>query len=283
MQQTQPPVRHDPFGADGRERLLRRLAGTGAGAVVVTAVFARWFPPAAVIGLIGLYLVGVPLSYGLERRWPSRASGAPLLRYTVVAVLATVTVFGLLGAVTTDLSLWVVGAYGLPVAAILGPLVSTVAYHLPRRWLATAATIGVVTTVGVAPALVWLEQRPPAPHDFMVVNDTDEFRATFQDARGLADAIAVEFDDLAAEGHARLDQDTWIEVADRIRDRDLGDHEQHVRSHLEQDLPTLRSDPEQPVRLITTIVRDAEQACVAVTRQQTASFSEPCRDLDLAR
>jgi len=237
----------------------------------------------AVIGLIGLYLVGLPRSYVLERRWPSRAAGAPVVRYTVAAMLATVTVFGLLGAVTTDLSLGVVMIYGLPVAAILGPLVSTLAYHLPRRWVVTAAAVGLVTAVGVAPALVWLDQRPPAPHDFMVVNDTPEFRATFQDARGLAEAIAVGFDELAGQGRERLDQETWIEVADRIRERDLGDHEQHVRSQLEPDLPTLRSAPDEPVRLITTIVRDAEQACVAVTRQRTATFSEPCRDLDLAR
>ncbi len=278
----EPQVHHDPFGVDGRERLLRRLAGTGAGAVAVTATFGWSFPQAAIIGLVGLYLVGLPLSYVLERRWPTRASGAPAVRYCVAAMLATVAVFGLLGAVTGDLWLWVAMVYGLPVAAVLGPLVSTVAYHLPRRWLTTVAAIGLVTAVGVAPALVLLDQRPPAPHDYMVVNDTQELRATFRDARGLADAIAGEFDELAGQGRARLDQDTWIEVADRIRERDLGDHEQHTRYHLEQDLPTLRSDPDEPARLITTIVRDAEQACVAITRQRTATYSAPCRDLDLA-
>jgi hypothetical protein len=283
MEQTHDLVRRDPFGVDGRERLLRRLAGTGAGAVAVTAAFAWWFPQAAIIGLIGLYLVGLPLSFVLERRRPSRATGAPVLRYTVGAMLATVVVFGILGALTTDLWLWFAIIYALPVAALLGPLVSATAYHLPRRSLAAVTAIGLVTATGVAPALVWLDQRPPAPDDFMVVNDTAEFRTTFRDARGLADAIAVEFDDLAGEGRARLDQETWIEVSDRILARDLGDHEQHSRFLMGQDLPALRSEPDEPVRLITTIVRDAEQACVAVTRHRTATFSEPCRALDLAR
>ncbi len=280
MKETEPLVRRDPFGAGPRERVLRRLAGTGAGAVVLTAAFAWWFPQAAIIGLVGLYLVGLPLSFVLERRWPSRAAGAPVVRYTLGAMLATVAVVGLLGALTGDLWFWVVIVYCLPVAAILGPLVPAVAYHLPRGWLAAATAIGLVTALGVAPTLVWLEQRPPAPHDFMVVNDTSEFRATLQDARGLADAIAVEFDELAGEGRARLGHDTWVEVADRIADRELGDHESHVR--FRQDLPVLRSDPNEAVRLITTIVRDAEQACVVVTRRRTATFSEPCRDLDLA-
>ena len=117
----------------------------------------------------------------------------------------------------------------------------------------------------------------------MVVTDTPEFGATFRDARGLADAIAVEFDALAGEGRARLGQDTWVEVVDRIGDRELGDHGWHVRFRQVQELPTLRSGPDEPVRLITTIVRDAEQACVAVTRQRTATLSVPCRDLDPAR
>ncbi len=283
MPQTQPPARRDPFGADRRERLLRRLAGTGAGAVTVTAAFAWWFPFAAIIGLLGLYAVGLPMSYALERWWPSRATGAPVVRYAVAAVLGTVAVFGLIGAVTTEA--WVVVAilYGLPVAAVLGPLVSVLAFRLPRGWLAGVAIAGLAAAVVVTPTLVWLDQRPPAPDDFLVVNDTPEFRATFGDARGLADAIAEGFDALADRGHPRLQQGTWIEVADRIRERDLGDHEQHTRSHLEGDLPSLRSDPDEPVRLITTIVRDAEQACVAVTRERADTFSEPCRDLDLAR
>ncbi len=190
---------------------------------------------------------------------------------------------GLLGALTEDLWWWVAIVYCLPVAATLAPLVSAVAYHLPRRRLAAATAIGLLTALGVAPASVWLEERPPAPHDFMVVNDTPELRATFHDAHGLGDAIAAEFDELAADGRARLDQETWIEVADRIGERDLGDDQQHTRFHLEHDLPPLRSDPEEPVRLITTIVREGDQACVAVTRQRTATFPEPCRDLDLAR
>lgn len=171
MQETGPQAHHDPFGRDGRERLLRRLAGTDAGALP-----------------------------------------------------ATVAVFGLLGAVTADLWLWVAIVYGLPDAAVLVPLVSAVAHHLPRRWLTTVAAIGLVTAARAAPALVWLEQRPPAPHDYVVVDDTQELRATFRDARGLADPIAGEFDELAGQGRARLDQENWIEVADRIRKRYLGDH-----------------------------------------------------------
>ncbi len=59
---------------DTRERVLRRLAGTGAGAVVVTGAFAWWFPLAAIIGLGGLYLVGLPLSYLLERWRPGSSA-----------------------------------------------------------------------------------------------------------------------------------------------------------------------------------------------------------------
>lgn len=281
MEPIEPTIPQDRFGADLRERVLRRLAGTGAGAAAVTVALGWWFPVAAFIGLFGLYVVGLPLSFVLERRWPSRA-GAPAARYAVAAIVATVVVFGLLGAVTASLWLWVAMVYAVPVAALLGSLVPAVAYHLPRQWLTTVSAIGLLTAVGVAPTLVWLDQRPPAPHDFMVVNDTPEFRTTFRDARGLADAIASEFEELASQGRARLAHDRWVAVADRIGDRDLGDHEWHVRFHQDQDLPMLRSGHDEPVRLITTVVRDAEQACVAVTRQRTAAFSQPCRELDLA-
>lgn len=274
--------RLDPFGNGAREGLLRRLAGAGGGAVAVTAAFSWWLAPATVIGLVGLYAVGLPLSYVLERRRPSTATGAPLLRYTLVATVATVVVFGLLGAISEDLWWWAFILFGLPVAAILGPLVAALAHHLPRRWLGATSALGLVTALVIAPAVIWVEQRPPAPHDFIVVNNTPELRATFGDAYGLAEAVRAEFDELARQGHPRRSHQTWVKVTDRIGARDLGDHQMHTRYHLEDELPRLRSDPSQTVRLITAIVRHADQACVVVRHDQAVTFPGACRDLDVA-
>jgi hypothetical protein len=253
----------DPFGSTTAERALRRLAGAGVTVVLAVAVFGWWFPLAAAIAVVGILAVGVPVSWVLERRRPSRAVGAPLLRYAVVGGTSATVVLFVLGSVTGDLWLWVVALYGLPVAVVSGLVASAAAYHLPARLLVSATSVGLVVGLGVLPTLWWWQERPPAPYDYLVVNDTPELRASHGDALGLAAAVAVEFDRVGAASGDRRRQETWITVSERITSRAMGDHEAWARFTEDEDLPVERSNG-ATVRLVSVIVRDGGRACVVV-------------------
>lgn len=70
-----------------RPSTCRVVLGNGGGLLL-------WLPPGAVIAAAAIYLLGVPLSLGLEARWPAAHGSAPVRRYVglgaVVAVAVTV-------------------------------------------------------------------------------------------------------------------------------------------------------------------------------------------------
>ncbi|MCC5949279.1 MAG: hypothetical protein JJT89_12565 [Nitriliruptoraceae bacterium] len=266
------------FGDAPSERWWRWCAGAFTAAGIVGLAFAPWFAFAAILTLAGCVLVGLP-AVALLERW--RPTTRPIRRYLLVGPLSVALVFGVAEWVVRSpgsegLYLFM-GLYALPVAALCGALAAGVAVHLPRRLVPpVAAVMGVVAFVGV-PLAVWWAERPPAPDDYVIVNATPQIVETFGSPAGLAEAIAVAFDAAADEGRARLDQDTWIDVADGIVPQErFGDTEQWTRFRQPHQLP---QDPRTgaPERRITVMVRELGDACVVVQADRTATYVDACR------
>jgi hypothetical protein len=137
----------DPFGSTPGERVARRLAGAGTSAVFLTVAFAWSFPLAAVIGLVGVYVIGLPLSWALERLAPSLRRRDPTLRYALAGRGAPAGVRGTGGVV---LARRAAGGFVRgrledcgPVATVCGAIAAASAYRLPRRWVMPAAIAGI--------------------------------------------------------------------------------------------------------------------------------------------
>lgn len=146
----------DPFGTTVPERLIRRLAGAGAATLLVGGGLLLWLPPGAPIAAAAIYLVGVPLSLGLEARWPGVDGSAPLRRYVGLGALmgAAVTVALVAGLPESLLGspLFALASLlpiGVPAGMIAGAVGTCTAYALPWRWAVTVA-------VGAPPAAVAL-------------------------------------------------------------------------------------------------------------------------------
>lgn len=149
----------DPFGTTVAERLVRRLAGAGTATLVVGGGLLLWLPPGAVIAAAVIYLVGIPLSLWLERRWPAADGPPPVRRYAGLgAVLATVVIVaiavGFAGSLGSPLAaLTSLLPVGVPAGMIAGALAAGVAHAVSWRWAvvvaAAAPPAAVAFTVGV--------------------------------------------------------------------------------------------------------------------------------------
>lgn len=73
-------------------------------------------------------------------------------------------------------------------------LAACVGLALPSRAVWPVAVAGLLVATVVLPVGVWLERRPPAPYDFVVVHEPADVRPDFVTAYQLAGAIAAAFD-----------------------------------------------------------------------------------------
>lgn len=161
------PRSGEPFGATVVERLVRRLAGAGAATLVVGGGLLLWLPPGAVIAAAAIYLLGVPLSLGLEARWPAAHDSAPVRRYAglgaVLAVAVTVALVAgfpepLVGSPLFALaSLLVVS---VPAGMIAGALAAGIACALPWRWAVAVAVAAPPAAVALAAGVLAVPGYP---------------------------------------------------------------------------------------------------------------------------
>ena len=160
MERTQRPQVTDPFGQGVAERLWRRLAGVGAAVLVTAAGFLLWsieVLPLVLIGIIVVYLLGLPASWLLCRR-PVALIRRHLLAGVVVGTLTT----ALLVLVTQASELW--PTFAIITIGIGTPLAVAAAWAgvtLPHRWVKPLALTGllfvatILLSVAVA-AVGWL-------------------------------------------------------------------------------------------------------------------------------
>lgn len=134
---TSQPRRYSNAGTD-RARVGWYL-GNGGGLLL-------WLPPGAVIAAAAIYLLGVPLSLGLEARWPAAHGSAPVRRYVglgaVVAVAVTVALVVSFPAPLVGSPLFALASLllvSVPVGMIAGALAVGVACALPWRWAVAVA------------------------------------------------------------------------------------------------------------------------------------------------
>jgi hypothetical protein len=272
----------DPFGEQVGERVLRRLAGAGVAVTIAGALAGTWAVevlPWVLLGAAVVYLLGVPVSWLVVRR-----GGAPLARHVVAALLLALLVGAVLALLTDDgfVGWWAVYAMaavgaGVPVAA----LAVGVGMALPDRWVAPVAGVGLLVAVVVLPAATWVAVQPPAPYDFVLVEEPELVRDRIDGAHALAEVLAARFDERAGAGEDRTAHATWVAITTDLGDRELDGVASWMRTTLDKDLPTLPGT-DTPVRLVTTIFADeAARSCVVVTPSATSVEPRRCRDVEL--
>ena len=268
----------DPFGRTVSERLWRRLAGAGIAVTLAAGWAVLTSPQSLAIVLIGTTVVmalGVPVSWAMERR-----SGRQEVRWTVLRHAGAGAIVGLLVGLSFGLPggrgwllVWLL--FSVPIGTLVGGVAAWAGLSLPQRWVRPIAVGGLMVAAAI-PFGVWLEQRPPAPYDFVIVEGTPAVERQFGGPEGLAAAIAQGFDRQAAAGRSRTAHSTWVSVAEDVITADL---QPWVHYEADEGRPRLKASGE-PARLVTVIVRDsAQQACVVVTSDASRVEPQPCSSL----
>lgn len=128
----------DPFGASRSQRLWRRFAGAGLTTLLMVAALSWWVPLVPLIACAVIYVLGVPVSLVLERRWPTTTGRSPVPRYVLLgAMVGAGIAVGLARAAEGDVTSWapVFGAFTVPAGAVAGGSAAWGARVLPDRWL----------------------------------------------------------------------------------------------------------------------------------------------------
>lgn len=254
----------DPFGGDVRERLWRRLAGAGLAVTLAAGGFTLGTTellPFVTIGALVVYVLGVPTSWAIVRR-----GRAPILRHAVAGAGVGMIAAMIMSLVGASFAWWPLYAlYAVAVGAPVAALAAWFGLVLPGAWIRPVALVGLLVTAVALPIGTWLERRPPAPHDFVIVHDPPAMMHHVADAYALAEEIAARFERLAAEGYDRTAHATWVVVSQELGEGELSGVASWIRLTTDERLPTLRSSGEA-VRLVTTILDgDPRRGCVVVT------------------
>lgn len=184
--------------------------------VAVSIPVTWWFTELAPIVLLGAgvaYLVGVPLSWGMGSwRHPPVITGH-LLAGAVVGALVAVGFVLLDGTVAW----WALYAmFAIPIGGGVAALAAWVAIALPARAVWPAALVGLMVTSLVLPTATWLDLRPPARDDYLLVQQPAPVRDRVAGPVALAELVAAGLDTQVARGAPRLARETWLAVSDEL-------------------------------------------------------------------
>lgn len=213
----------------------------------------------------------------------TRRGGAPVRRHALLAVVVGIVVAAVLAVPTDEPLAWwgLFAVFTVGIGAPVAALAAWAAQALPARWVHPVAIVGLIVAGLVLPVGTWLQLRPPAPHDFVVVHEPDLVRQHFGDAYDLAVTLAVRFEQHAAAGHPRTAHETWVSVGAELSDQELDGVASWIEFTPDDDLPTLAGS-QRPVRLVTTIFEsDDTRGCVVVTAHTSRAEPQACADLNL--
>lgn len=128
----------DPFGVTRSEQLWRRFAGAGLTTLLMVGALSWWVPLIVLIACAAIYVLGIPASLVLERRWPTAAGRSPVPRYLLLGAAVGVGIaVGLAMAARGSVLSWapVFGAVTVPAGAIAGGSAAWGARAVPETWL----------------------------------------------------------------------------------------------------------------------------------------------------
>lgn len=213
----------------------------------------------------------------------TRRGGAPVRRHALLAVVVGIVVAAVLAVPTDEPLAWwgLFAVFTVGIGAPVAALAAWAAQALPARWVHPVAIVGLIVAGLVLPVGTWLQLRPPAPHDFVVVHEPDLVRQHLGDAYDLAVTLAVRFEQHAAAGHPRTAHETWVSVGAELSDQELDGVASWIEFTPDDDLPTLAGS-QRPVRLVATIFEsDGTRGCVVVTAHTSRAEPQACADLNL--
>lgn len=270
----------DPFGRTIAERVWRRLAGAGVAVMVSTTGFTLWVSdvlPFALIGTAVVYLLGGPASWLVARR-----AGAPVSRHLLAGLVVGALTAAVLALLSGSPSSWpafavVTIGIGLPVAAVA----AWSGLALPDPWVKPLAVVGLLFSAGVLPLATWWESRPPAPYDFVVVQEPATVQHQVAGPAALAREIADRFEDHADRGQDPTAHATWVAIGQGLNEDLLSGAAAWIRFTPDDELPAAPASDGR-VRLVTTIFDGhPDRGCVVVTDTRIRAQPHGCAEIDL--